>query len=379
MLETKQTESAYSEVIGPISGSLFRWLAAGRPFPMRSRWRYLWYRWQSWLFDFNLGLTRKAAPAQAPGPDPLLVLGAWRSGTTWLHELLASHAGFHTPLTWQCMAPSTSGLTGAPTSTKSVKRPMDDFTVDAFSPQEDEFALMMLGGNSVYRALLDPGRIGSMASILNDPSDHALGEQRYEDDWLSFLGRLKPAGAQVSTRLLLKSPNHSFRLATMARIFPALQGVWITRDPEDLLDSNLRLWSVLCAQYGLKPLDAAHLDRWMDEILHATAIALDGWCAAYPRERLVVLSLSELKRDPLRCTLAIFDRLGMQADEAVVDAVRASIARRASVKSARERQASGGDTGGGRGTVLSPSRAALLQRLAQSQDAAHASHGLDLV
>src|SRR5262249_28739134 len=86
---------------------------------------------------------------------PLFVIGHWRSGTTLLHELLVLDERHNCPNTYQCLEPNHFLLTEG-----AVKRflwflvpqhrPMDNMAVGWDRPQEDEFALCMMGQPSPY-------------------------------------------------------------------------------------------------------------------------------------------------------------------------------------------------------------------------------------
>lgn len=359
-----------TRLLGPLAPALLTWLREGVAYPGPGRARLWQYRWASLTFRFNLSMQRRLQPASPPGPDPLLVLGAWRSGTTFLHELLASQPGFVTPRTWQCMAPSTFGLTGAPSRGVVQARPMDDFTIAADSPQEDEFALLALGGPSLYRAFLDPRRLESLAPLLD--GDAWTSPWPAETDWLEFLGRVGGQAGDHASRLLLKSPNHSYRLPALQRQFPRMQGIWITRDPRAIWQSNRRLWPTMAKLYGLAPMDEAALDRFLVRMIACTAKALNRWCDALPPERLVVLSLEQLKVAPESLTTQALARLGSAPPDADgLARLHAAAAARAHVRTAAER---------GELSVNNERQgemAQALESLAEAQRRALASHGLD--
>ena len=67
-----------------------------------------------------------------------------------------------------------------------MQRPMDQVTIRADSPQEDEFALTAMGVPSVYRGFLDPRRLPELKSLL-DPIFWAEADpswlKKLEDFW----------------------------------------------------------------------------------------------------------------------------------------------------------------------------------------------------
>ena len=104
--------------------------------------------------------------------DPVFVIGHWRSGTTLLHELLAKDKQFTFPDTYQCFFPSVFLYPG-PILRKLVgymlpdTRPMDSMPMGIGRPQEDEFALCILGAPSPYRGILFSSSLQKYSKYFN--------------------------------------------------------------------------------------------------------------------------------------------------------------------------------------------------------------------
>jgi hypothetical protein len=107
-------------------------------------------RWQSYWFEHNLGLQRRLPPVGHMSSDPVFIMGLWRSGTTYLHNLLSACPGLLAPRMWQCQSPASFRLRSPPARGPSAPRLMDLMKIDNLSPQEDEFALLALGVPTVY-------------------------------------------------------------------------------------------------------------------------------------------------------------------------------------------------------------------------------------
>ncbi|HEV8717094.1 MAG TPA: sulfotransferase, partial [Candidatus Binatia bacterium] len=95
--------------------------------------------------------------------DPLFIIGHWRSGTTWLHELLTLDPRHNYPTTYQCFFPTHFLLTEWYLSRwlrflLPDVRPMDSVRLGWDRPQEDEFALCHLGQPSPYLTAAFPNR-----------------------------------------------------------------------------------------------------------------------------------------------------------------------------------------------------------------------------
>ncbi|MHB8899582.1 MAG: sulfotransferase, partial [Thermoguttaceae bacterium] len=94
-------------------------------------------------------------------PDPIFIVGHWRSGTTLLHELLVLDQQFTYPNTYTCFTPEHFLVSRylVPWWLKFImpsRRPMDNMEVSWERPQEDEFALCNMGIPSPYLAFAFP-------------------------------------------------------------------------------------------------------------------------------------------------------------------------------------------------------------------------------
>lgn len=276
-----------------LTRSLLGWLRADATWPTLPLRQRAWLQWQAHLGSLN---ARLATPPAVPGATatplqaPVLVLGPWRSGTTVMHELLAAATGLTTPRTWQCMNATT--FTTLPTGRRAqarTVRPMDGLAVGAQSPQEDEFALLTLGVDSAYRAFWMPHRLHQLHHTL-DPA-HWLADDRWLRPWEQFLAGVLQGTPQGRQPLLLKSPNHSFRLAAIQRRWPGTRVVWMLRDGAAVAHSNLKMWRAMFQVHGLTaPLPGA-LEDFIALALRSCAQVLDdaraaGLWACLPQARL---------------------------------------------------------------------------------------------
>lgn len=262
--------------------ALVDWLDDGPtgPLPWRMRMRLNWN-----AFWFEQLLRSQGAPKISSG-QPAFVMGYWRSGTTLLHNLLYRYYDCTSPLTWQCHAPASFGVQPPPTSDVTATRPMDDGVVHLLGPHEDEFALLLLGEPSLYRGFLHPSQLGEIADACLDSGDVPLPR------WTAFVNRI----AQEGSPLLLKSPNHLFRLSTIYSIWPDARMVWICRPFSDVLTSNLRMWRAMIDLHRLRPGNVdlpTFLERCAERYRDIVANLL-----ADPPASVLWLSYPKLRADP---------------------------------------------------------------------------------
>jgi omega-hydroxy-beta-dihydromenaquinone-9 sulfotransferase len=277
----------------PLFGAraLAQWIRrGGRParappgYGLRLRWHARW-------FELNWRMQLERMPRGPPAANPVFILGLWRSGTTVLHELVNACGGWVTPQTWQCFQPSTCFMTGPPAHGGIVQRPMDSGVICAEGPQEDEFALLLLGEPSIYRGLIDPRR------LLECGAASWSGHESDLERWQQFVGGL---AAGSGGRLLLKSPGHSFRIPTLLRLFPGARFIWIGRHPGEVLTSNVKMWKAMTQVYALWDCADDVLQRFLREAVCACSRVLERCIAEMTRVQMLWVDFEALQTDPER-------------------------------------------------------------------------------
>jgi omega-hydroxy-beta-dihydromenaquinone-9 sulfotransferase len=268
--------------------------------------------------------------AQANYRDAIIILGYWRSGTTLLHELLCLDTRYTFPTTHACMNPHHFLLTEASVLARGgqgMKRPMDEMEIRSGSPQEDEFALLSLGARSPYEALLVPS-ILLEALKLGDPRDLSpQDEKSWQKIFLSFLAGVSARGA--GRPMILKSPTHGYRVATLRELLPDARFVLIVRDPWTSFESVVRMWRTMFETYAIAPLpsdddirDAILADRPRFEAKLASATA------SMNSNRFVKITYESLIANPMAVIEQLYQRLELEDFEAVRGALTAETKRR---------------------------------------------------
>ncbi len=278
--------------------SLAEWVASGgRPrraspgYALRAWWHAKWFEvnWQA--------ATRRMDAAAALPEDPVFVLGLWRSGTTALHELLAACGRWAIPQTWQCFNPSTCFLSGPPSEEAVVRRPMDQGRIATRGPQEDEFALLLLGEPSAYRGFIDPRRLRECGRLLWSGGEGPLMR------WQDFLRGI--AAAAPGARLLLKSPNHTFRLPLLRTLFPRARFIWIGRHTGEVLASNRKMWRAMMELYALWDCPPQAVEGFLQDMVRACTAVLGRCVEEMPPERMLWVDFEQLHANPREVLLRV--------------------------------------------------------------------------
>lgn len=295
-------------VVIPLGRTAREWVRQGGQ-PSRTAWVHgLMLRWQGYWFDRNVSLQRQLPEPPPLRTDPLFILGLWRSGTTYLHDLLGVCPGLQSPATWQCMNPSTSRLCSSPVVGRAIQRPMDTMTIDAFSPQEDEFALLALGVPSVYRGFFDPRRLPELSRWLEPDAWTQMQPEGWLNTWLEFLSGITN---DRSGRLVLKSPSHSFRITALTEAFPQASYVWLVRDPVATFHSNRKMWLAMLERYALWHWDVSILDAFLVHAFESAAQCLYRATRLVGKDRLIIVKFDDLTGATINSLQRLNLRLGI--------------------------------------------------------------------
>ena len=188
------------------------------------------------LFNSAWGLIQDAfwqgaIDAAEPAP-PTFVIGHWRSGTTLLHELLALDPRFAYPANYDCFVPdhflaSHRFLTPLLRLFLPRQRPMDDMPVSPQQPQEDEFAILTMGGPTPYRRIAFPNHGPVDQELLDFDTAPPERVEEFRRLLLRFFRGL--SYRYEGKPLILKSPPHTGRIRKLAEWFPGARFIHIAR------------------------------------------------------------------------------------------------------------------------------------------------------
>ncbi|KQV47054.1 hypothetical protein ASC95_26475 [Pelomonas sp. Root1217] len=308
-----------------VDAQLLHWLKESRRWRELSVWNRAQLRWRSTWATINRRLSEARVVQAPPLVPPLLIVGPWRSGTTVMHELLTAATGLPTPLTWQCMNASAFQLLPAPPQRSGVARPMDGLEISALSPQEDEFALLTLGVDSAYRGFLMPERLPELRHTL-DPAYWEAKAHHWMPRFERFLAGVLATGGHAGQRLILKSPNHTFRLPALLRRFPEAQVIWMARDASTVFHSNVKMWRAMFAEHQLTPGPEQGLEDFLGEALRSSADVLNQLrTSGLPAQRWVICRQTELAARPRETLRHVMDALNLPL--ARPDALETALAR----------------------------------------------------
>ena len=265
-----------------------------------------------WLVQ-KLFLGRRVERTKLEQP-PVFIIGHWRSGTTYLHELLVLDDRFAYPTTYQCFAPthfliSNWFVTQFMNFLLPSKRPMDNMAAGWHLPQEDEFALCNLGLGSPYFTMAFPNEPPQDEEYLDLKELSVDERERWKRGVLGFLKHV--AYHQPDKPIVLKSPPHTARVRTLLELFPEARFVHIVRDPHVVFLSTLRLWRSLYQVQGLQVDDGHDVSEYVLEAFERMYRSLEEDRDLLRPSQFYEVRYEDLVRDPLGQLQAMYDQLGL--------------------------------------------------------------------
>jgi hypothetical protein len=275
-----------------------------------------------------------ADPALAARPvaGPIFILGLPRSGTSFLHTLLAEDPANAVPRQWQTIHPGPRPAGFDPKADKRVRAV--DRQLRIFAGMAPGFAqLHPISGDSPQECSEMTAHVFQSLrfdTVFRVPGYFAWLEQkghaaafRFHKRFLQVLQGGDPA------RWVLKCPDHTFCLDAILQVYPDARFIMVHRDPLAVLASNARLTEVLRRPF-LRRVDAGELGRqesarWLDGA--ARLLAFDKR-ADVPADRKFHLRHADLIADPLVAVRDIYRHFGLALAAPAAAAMHAMVAAR---------------------------------------------------
>jgi len=209
-----------------------------------------WSSFFSMAENIRYGAILKKSPLPA---NPIFIIGHWRTGSTFLHQLLSLDPNLAAPTLYQVALPDSllvSYKYYRPVFKMLVSehRPMDNVKLGMDEPQEDEYAIFRLTNFSPLEEIVFPKSGNYFLSNYDDflPPADQLG------DWsAAAAGFYRKLWLKTGKTIVSKNPFNSRRIPLLAKLFPDSRFIHIGRNPLDVVPSTIHMWDILQKQNAL--------------------------------------------------------------------------------------------------------------------------------
>ena len=243
--------------------------------------------------------------------SPLFILGIFRSGTSYLQNLMAQDTRLAFPSMYEVTFPQTFLTTQRLDSAifgpfMPKVRPQDNVALSFDLPHEDEVCFCSLLGRTFLLDMVFPRNTAfyRLYYTLEDISPQELENWKQALRW--FAQKLT---YKYQRPLVFKSPGHTCRIKTILEIFPDAKFVHIHRDPYEIYQSWRHLIHSVSSRWGLQRNENKALDN---DIVQQYAEVYDAYLSErqlIPDGRLCEVAYHDLKNNPLMNLKHIYDRL----------------------------------------------------------------------
>lgn len=247
--------------------------------------------------------------------DPLFILGHWRSGTTFVHNIFAcdKHFGYNT--TYQTVFPNIM-LFGQPLFKKTTswlmpdKRPTDSLELQVDLPQEEEFALSNMIPYTYYNFWFFPKQMMEYCDryLLFDtiPEEE---RQIFKD---TFLKLIKISLWNTNgTQFLSKNPPHTGRIRTLLEMFPNAKFVYLKRNPYTVFESTRSFFTNTIRPLRLQHTTDEELENNIVEVYRRLYYKYEDEKHLIPAGNLVEVKFEDFEADAFAMTESIYKQLDL--------------------------------------------------------------------
>jgi len=273
--------------------------------------------WASIFYRKEKKLYQKRIVEHTLSDDPIIIIGHWRTGSTFLHQLLALDNNLTTTNVFQGSIPDSflsSRKSYEPIMGRALRgtRPMDQVKLSMDEPLEDEYALFRLSSYSPLENLVFPKLKGYFLNVFPG----FLPEGKQLSDWKEALIHFYKKLTLLNNKtILIKNPFHSFRIKTLNEIFPNARYIHIIRNPHKVVPSTIRMWDIVGKQNAMNSKWQKPSIKEASELYKSMLLQIDEDLKSLPENRYCEIKFEELEKDPLMYVKEIYKHLNVQFSE----------------------------------------------------------------
>ena len=246
---------------------------------------------------------------------PLFIIGHWRSGTTYIHNILSNDNQFGYCTTFTATVPTVflgSEKLFKPVLAASIpdKRPMDEVPMGPDLPQEEEYAIGDFIPYAYYNGWCFPKNMGFYNNFVSMENVSKEVIDEWKETYLYFLKKL--TYYRDGKRLILKNPAHTARIKLLLKMFPDAQFINIYRNPYNLYYSMMRFLRIVVPRYCLQKPDIQILERHMLDLYAIMYKKYFEEKNLIPEGNLVEIQYEDFIKNPLKDVKKIYTTLDLK-------------------------------------------------------------------
>lgn len=262
---------------------------------------------------------RKRLADQPLQHDPVFILGHWRSGTTFVHNVLSCDKHFGYCTTYQTVFPHFLmwGQGFFKTFVRWImpsKRPTDNMELIPDQPQEEEFALQNMCPYTYYNFWVFPKRMQEYARKYLT-FDEATEEER-QTFCTAFQKLVRISLWNTGgTQFLSKNPPHTARVKEILKMFPNAKFIYLVRNPYTVFNSTHSFFTNTIKPLQFHSISEAEMDQNILDIYTLMDEHYQADKALIPEGNLIEVKFEDFEADALGMTEKIYSALSLPGFE----------------------------------------------------------------
>lgn len=247
--------------------------------------------------------------------DPVFILGHWRSGTTFVHNVFScdKHFGYNT--TYQTVFPHLM-MWGQPFFKKNMswlmpdKRPTDNMELAVDLPQEEEFALSNMLSCSYYNFWFLP-------RYMEEYCDKYLLFDQITDEELRVFEEVFTKLIKISlwntkgTQFLSKNPPHTGRVKELVKMFPNAKFIYLMRNPYTVFESTRSFFTNTIQPLKLEDIPDAQIEKNILSVYAKLYHTYERDKHLIPEGNLIEVKFEDFEANASEMTRNIYEKLSI--------------------------------------------------------------------
>ncbi len=249
---------------------------------------------------------------------PVFIIGHWRSGTTFIHNLLSCMSDAAYPTTFHTVFPN--NLFAFKGIIKWImqfflpkRRPVDGVKMDSSNPQEEEIAFGNAFFFSYYYLFYFPKEYHEIAERFLFV-EHITDEEKsqFAKNYLRFIKQtmINTGGS----RYISKNPPNTARIPILLTMFPDAKFIYLSRDPYETLVSTFRFCKAFLKTLQLQEVSYAELWKIIMNTYRSLIERYQKYKTLIPENQLIEIQYTDLIKNPEHIVHRIFDRFFPEQD-----------------------------------------------------------------
>jgi len=254
---------------------------------------------------------------------PIFIIGFWRSGTTYLHNLMCLDSNHAFVSTYQSIFPSHSlinsfWLKKLATMAMPKERPVDKVSLNMDFPQEEEMALGNTQKISFYNYFYFPD---DLDELTEETLYFKNVKKKDIDNWREkYLLIIKKAMIMTGgKRFVSKNPPNTFRIPQLLKTFPEAKFIYLYRNPYKVLSSFILFMSQVIEGVGFQKPNVNNFENGIFNLFKKALNKYEQDKSLIPGKNLFEIKYEDFMEEPVKTIDNIYTQFNLDNTEEFSD------------------------------------------------------------